>query len=49
MTEILVELSQVKKQKEAKKALIIVPVWPTQTWFTQALELATATPIITES
>ena len=38
-----------KIEKEAEKALIIVPMWPTQTWFTPALELATATPIIIEN
>ena len=38
-----------KIEKETEKAMIIVPMWPTQTWFTRALELATATPIIIES
>ena len=38
-----------KIEKEAEKALIIVPMWPKQTWFTGALELATATPVIVES
>ena len=38
-----------KIEKEAEKALLIVPMWPTQTWFTWALELATGTPIIIES
>ena len=35
-----------KIEKEAEKALMIVPVWPTQIW---TLELATETPIIIES
>ena len=38
-----------KIEKEVEKALIIVPMWPTQTCFTRALELVTATPIIIES
>ena len=38
-----------KIEKEAKKALIIVPMWLIQTWFTWALELATAATIILES
>ena len=38
-----------KIEGEAEKALIIVLMCPTQTWFTRALELATTTPIIIES
>ena len=38
-----------KVEKEAENALIIVLMWPTQTWFNRALELATATPINIES
>ena len=38
-----------KVEKEAENALIIVPMWPTQTWSNRALELATATPINIES
>ena len=38
-----------KIEKEAEKALAIVPMWPTETWFIWALELATATPILIES
>ena len=38
-----------KIEKEAENALINVSMWPTQTWFTRALESVTATPIIIES
>ena len=37
-----------KIEKEAEKAILIaiVAIWPTQTWFTGALELTAATTII---
>ena len=37
-----------KIEKEAEKAILIaiVAIWPTQTWFTRALELTAATTII---
>ena len=35
-----------KIEKEAGKTLIVAPMWPAQTWFIWALELATETPII---
>ena len=38
-----------KIKKEAEKALIIVAMWPTQTWFIWVLELAKITSIIIES
>ena len=38
-----------KTEKEAEKALIIVPMWPTHTWFIRELELATVTPIIIDN
>ena len=38
-----------KIEKETEKALIIVPMWSTENWFTWALELVTAAPIIIES
>ena len=38
-----------KTEKEAEKALIIVPMRPTHTWFIRELELATVTPIIIDN
>ena len=38
-----------KVEKEAEKALIIVPMWSKKTWFTRALESASVKPIILES
>ena len=38
-----------KIEKDEEKALIIVPMWLKQIWFTRALELVTATPVIIKS
>ena len=37
-----------KIEKKAEKALIML-IWPTQTWFIRALELAAATPALPEA
>ena len=34
---------------ELTKALVIAPMWPTQSWFNKLLELAVEEPIIIES
>ena len=38
-----------KIQKECKKAIIIVPLWTTQSWFTRIMELAISQRIIIPS
>ena len=36
-------------QEECKKAIVIVSLWTTQSWFTRIMELATSQPIIIPS
>ena len=38
-----------KIQEECKKAIVIVPLWTTQSWFTRIMQLAISQPIITPS
>ena len=38
-----------KTSKESNQALVISPLWPTQTWFNKLLESAIDQPIIIES
>lgn len=38
-----------KIQQEAQKALVIAPVWPTQTWFPVLLQLMIKSPVIINS
>ena len=38
-----------KIQEECKKAIVIVPLWTTQSWFTRIMELAISQPIIIPS
>ena len=38
-----------KIQKECKKAIVIAPLWTTQSWFTRIMELAILPPIIISS
>ena len=38
-----------KVQREVDKAILILPIWPTQSWFTSIMELAIAPPILFSS
>ena len=38
-----------KIEEECKKAIVIVPLWTTQSWFTRIMQLAISQPIITPS
>ena len=38
-----------KIQEESKKAIVIVPLWTTQSWFTRIMELAISSPVIIHS